>query len=54
MTETEPRVYRRAVVKFNGGRGALRCNRCWTIVATGTDHDDVEHYCASCKATAER
>ena len=43
-------VYKRAIVKFNGGRGALLCNRCLTIVATGTEHEDVEDYCAECRS----
>ena len=45
MTKT----YKRAVVKFNNGNGALLCNRCWTIIATGFEHEDVEHYCAECQ-----
>jgi hypothetical protein len=49
-TVYKPIVYKRAVVKFNGGRGALLCNRCRIIVATGNGtHDDVEHYCVECK-----
>jgi hypothetical protein len=41
--------YQRAIVKFNGGRGALLCNRCRIIIATGYEHADVEHYCDECK-----
>lgn len=49
MTEPhEPRRFRRAVVKFNNGNGALLCNRCRVIIATGSDHQDVEHYCDEC------
>lgn len=40
------RVYQRAIVKINGGYGALLCNRCHTMLAIGNDHDDVEHYCS--------
>ena len=40
--------YERAIVKFNGGRGALLCNNCDTIVSYGTDHRDIEHYCNEC------
>lgn len=49
MTEREPRVYRKAIVKFNGGNGALLCNRCWVIIAHGFDHEDVERYCVECR-----
>lgn len=37
-----------AVVKFNGGRGALLCNGCRTIICTGIDHEDKEHFCPIC------
>ena len=40
--------YRRAIVKFNNGNGALLCNECGTIVATGFDHEDREHFCDNC------
>ena len=46
----EPQVYERAIFKFNGGRGALLCNRCRVIVAAGNEHEDVEHYCDGCRA----
>lgn len=49
MTETEPRVYDRAIVKFNNGHGALLCNCCRVILATGNHHEDVEHYCVECR-----
>jgi hypothetical protein len=42
--------YKRAIFKFNGGRGALLCNCCRIIVATGNGpHEDREHYCDECK-----
>lgn len=40
--------YEHAIVKWNGGRGALLCNRCWIIVAQGFEHEDIEHFCATC------
>lgn len=40
--------YEHAIVKWNGGRGALLCNRCGTIVAKGFEHKDIEHFCAVC------
>ena len=40
--------YRSAIVKWNGGRGALLCNRCRTIIAEGIRHPDVEHFCDDC------
>lgn len=40
--------YERAIVKWNGGRGALLCNRCGIIVAEGFEHEDIEHFCAAC------
>jgi hypothetical protein len=58
MAETEskryaPRVYNRAIVKFNNGLGALLCNRCYVIIATGRDHQDIEHYCDNCRRTTD-
>ena len=41
--------YRHAIVKFNGGRGALLCNQCSIILAYGVRHKDVEHYCKDCE-----
>ena len=41
--------YRHALVKWNGGRGALLCNRCEVIIAEGFDHEDVEHLCTACR-----
>lgn len=40
--------YKHAIVKFNGGSGALCCNKCGTIIATGFAHEDREHYCEVC------
>jgi len=41
--------YRHAIVKFNGGRGALLCNQCSVIIDYGFKHKDVEHYCENCQ-----
>ncbi len=49
MPDRELMRYDRAIVKFNNGNGALLCNRCWTIIAEGFRHEDVEHYCAECR-----
>lgn len=38
-----------AVIKFNGGRGALLCNGCSIIIAYGLDHADTRHFCDKCK-----
>jgi hypothetical protein len=46
--------YRRAIVKWNGGRGALLCNRCGVILAVGFVHDDTEHYCQPACEKVER
>ena len=35
-------------VKFNGGEGALLCNECSVILATGTEHTDCVHLCKDC------
>ena len=41
--------YEKAMVKLNGGEGALLCNRCSIIVSTGkADYRDIEHYCEDC------
>ena len=41
--------YEKAMVKFNGGAGALLCNSCSIIVSTGkADYRDIEHYCEDC------
>lgn len=42
---TDSPGYKRAIVKFNSGRGALLCNRCNIILKVGFDHEDREHYC---------
>ena len=38
----------KAIIKFNNGNGALLCNKCRVIIATGFDHEDKEHYCKEC------
>lgn len=38
-----------AEIKFNNGRGALLCNHCRVIIATGIDHVDKIHLCEDCK-----
>ena len=40
--------YRNAIVKWNGGRGALLCSRCHTIIREGFLHTDAEHFCDDC------
>jgi hypothetical protein len=47
-------AYKRAIVKWNGGRGALLCNRCLVIIREGTEHKDVEHYCDFCREKQRR
>lgn len=40
----------KAIYKLNGGRGAILCNRCNTIVETGHGHDlNKEYYCIPCQ-----
>lgn len=41
--------FKKAVVKFNGGVGALLCNHCDIIIAHGFAHKDKIHLCESCK-----
>jgi hypothetical protein len=41
--------YKAAIVKFNGGRGALLCNKCHIVIAQGLDHPDRTHFCGRCK-----
>lgn len=41
-------LYRIAIVKWNGGHGALLCNVCRTIISTGFNHEDTEHRCKRC------
>jgi hypothetical protein len=43
-----PVVYHLALVKFNGGRGALLCNDCRLVIAIGFNHTDTLHYCPAC------
>ena len=38
----------RRIVKYNNGMGALLCNGCRFIIATGFDHEDKAHYCTHC------
>lgn len=38
-----------ADIKFNNGQGALLCNRCGEILATGFDHEDKLHFCEKCE-----
>ena len=40
--------YKHAIVKFNAGNGALLCNGCEIVIATGFEHEDREHFCAKC------
>lgn len=40
----------KSIVKFNGGLGALLCNRCRTIIAYGFDHENKEHFCNTCES----
>jgi len=42
------KVFETAIWKFNGGRGALLCNGCGVIIATGPVHVDCEYYCVEC------
>jgi hypothetical protein len=48
------KAYDRAIFKFNNGNGALLCNRCRIIIATGNEHEDIEHYCEACRSLAGR
>lgn len=43
-----------AIVKYNGGKGALLCNGCRIIIASGFKHDRTKrHYCHNCKTKRE-
>ncbi len=44
------RKYERATVKFNNGMGALLCDKCGVIIATGFGHIDMAHLCDDCKS----
>ena len=44
-------MFKKAEVKFNDGQGALLCNSCQVIIATGFDHEDTYHYCENCGKT---
>lgn len=46
--------YKHAIVKFNGGTGALLCNGCRVILAYGLRHKDVEHYCKDCETKSNK
>jgi hypothetical protein len=46
--------YKHAIVKFNGGTGALLCNQCRIILAYGLRHKDVEHYCKDCEKESNK
>lgn len=48
MTQAATYNYRTAILKFNSGRGALLCNGCYTVLATGFDHEDTQHFCVKC------
>ena len=48
MSIKEGKSYEKAIVKFNGGRGALLCNGCNVILSYGSDHEDMRHYCEKC------
>lgn len=37
-----------ATVKWNSGEGALLCDKCSVILATGFLHEDKKHYCKDC------
>jgi len=56
----------RAIVKFNGGRGALLCSKCRTIIKIGIDFNEEElkyirgeithldpQYCEQCKTKSD-
>jgi|TARA_R110000796_G_scaffold246592_1_gene371446 hypothetical protein len=44
----------KAILKLNGGRGALLCNGCSTILSYGSDHNiETEHYCGECYRSAD-
>lgn len=45
--------YKKAIVKFNGGRGALLCNSCRVILCYGLDHPDKEYLCQDCRLDQE-
>ena len=45
-------VYKYANVKFNNGNGALLCDECNIIIATGLYHEDRKHVCDACREKA--
>ncbi len=51
-------IPKHAVIKFNGGRGALLCNKCSVIIREDFDPatiEDKEYYCGGnyCKRRAK-
>lgn len=48
-----PKHFYKAIVKFNGGSGALLCSTCRKIIAYGFEHKDKDHYCDKCSPTGE-
>lgn len=46
--------YKKAEVKWNGGNGALLCNKCRKIIAYGFYHDDKEYTCGECEKKMEK
>ena len=46
--------YRKAIVKFNNGNGALLCNGCLVVMAVGFEHEDREHLCPTCTKDERR
>lgn len=46
--------YTLAIVKFNGGRGALLCNKCNHIIALGSQHEDRIYTCDACERNRHR
>lgn len=47
--------YKHAIVKFNGGFGALLCNKCFHIIKEDFDIaeiEDREHLCKTCEMNA--
>ena len=44
--------YKKAKFRFNGGVGAILCESCDKIVATGNKHEDKEYFCSSCSSSS--
>lgn len=52
MEMINPHIPKYALVKFNGGRGALLCNKCSVIIRQDFDPMDIEdqeHFCVRCQ-----